>query len=62
MTKQNNHGGSRKGAGRKAQDAGKGLQRYQVYLDDLTIRKANRYGEGNVSLGLRRLARFGERV
>ena len=52
MTK-NQHGGIRKGQGRKAEV--KGTKRINVSLDPATIEKARKIGGGNnVSLGLRR--------
>jgi len=52
------HGGARKGAGRKTEKIGKApLKKITLMLDDSTIRQFNRAGEGNVSLGARRIAK-----
>jgi len=48
------HGGPRKGAGRKAEDAGRGLARYNVSLDRETVTKARKLGEGELSRGIRK--------
>ena len=51
MTK-NQHGGPRKGQGRKAEV--KGTKRINVSLDPGTVAKARKIGVGNLSLGLRK--------
>lgn len=50
------HGGSRPGAGRKAEKSGK-LERRNLMLDRKTIRLFERAGNGNISLGARRAAK-----
>ena len=45
-------GGYRKGAGRKAEVSG--TKRINVSLDPMTVSKARKMGEGNLSLGLRK--------
>jgi hypothetical protein len=52
--KKQQHGGPREGAGRKAEDKAEGTKRYNVSLDDPTVKKAKKLGEGNLSLGLRK--------
>ena len=51
------HGGPREGAGRKAEDGADGTKRYNVSLDAMTAKKANKLGDGNLSLGLRKAVR-----
>lgn len=46
------HGGARPGAGR-ASDGSTDLRRVSVMLDPLTITKATKAGEGNLSAGIR---------
>ena len=48
----NKHGGYRRGAGRKAEVTG--TKRINVSLDPVTVEKARKIGEGNLSLGLRK--------
>ena len=48
----NKRGGYRKGAGRKAEVTG--TKRINVSLDPVTVSKARKMGEGNLSLGLRK--------
>ena len=55
--KSSSHGGAREGAGKPAEDKASGLQRYQVLLDPKTVDKARKIGDGNLSLGLRLLAK-----
>lgn len=47
-------GGVRVGAGRKAADGAEGTARYNVALDDATVKKARKIGGGNLSLGIRK--------
>lgn len=49
-------GGARPGAGRPTGDGATGLRRVSVLLDAATLDAAALAGDGNVSLGLRRLA------
>lgn len=49
-------GGARPGAGRPTTDGATGLRRVSVLLDAATLAAATVAGDGNVSLGLRRLA------
>ena len=49
-------GGARPGAGRPTGDGATGLRRVSVLLDPATIDAATAAGDGNVSLGLRRMA------
>ena len=55
--KSTSHGGAREGAGRPAEDKASGLQRYHVLLDTGTVDKARKLGDGNLSLGLRLMAK-----
>lgn len=48
------HGGKRKGAGRKPADGARKLKPRLVSLDEATVKKARKVGEGELSLGLRR--------
>jgi hypothetical protein len=48
-------GGRRPGAGRKALDGARDLRRISVFLGRLHIDQAAAAGDGNVSLGVRRL-------
>jgi hypothetical protein len=47
-------GGRRAGAGRKAEDGAEGTARYNVALDEETVKKARKLGNGNLSLGIRK--------
>lgn len=48
------HGGRRKGAGRKASvSKGERIPRL-IHMDNETVSKASRIGEGNMSLGVRK--------
>ena len=48
------HGGKRKNAGRKEDDAVRGLRPYSVSLDRSTVTKARKLGEGELSRGIRK--------
>ena len=49
------HGGSRKGAGKPAL-YGKAMKRYNVMLDDETVKVLKELGGGNLSEGIRKAA------
>ena len=53
---QPSRGGARPGAGRKTRD-GVDVRRVTLSLDEATLEVAQRLGGGDVSLGLRELAR-----
>jgi len=55
MAKSLNLGGRRPGAGRKALDGAQGLRRISVFLGPGHIARASAVGDGNVSLGIRKL-------
>ena len=48
------HGGPRKGSGRPTEDKAGKTKRYNVSLDRETVRKAEKIGDGNLSLGIRK--------
>jgi hypothetical protein len=51
------HGGPGRGQGRKSADGAKGLKRRNVTIDDESAEKLRAYGDGDLSLGIRRAAR-----
>ena len=54
--KNKQRGGTRKGAGRKAEVTG--TNRINVSLDPATVEKARDIGHGNVSLGIRKAVKY----
>jgi hypothetical protein len=51
------HGGPGRGQGRKPADGAKDLKRRNVTIDDESAEKLRAYGDGDLSLGIRRAAR-----
>jgi hypothetical protein len=54
MAAETKRGGAREGAGRKAEDGVTQTKRVNVSLDSGTLEKAEKIGDGNVSVGIRR--------
>jgi hypothetical protein len=52
------HGGPGRGQGRKPIDDAKGLKRRNVTIDDESAEKLRAYGDGDLSLGVRRAAKL----
>lgn len=50
------HGGPGRGQGAKAADGATGLKRVNVSLDEASIRALRQFGDGELSLGIRRAA------
>jgi hypothetical protein len=55
--KQSGRGGAREGAGRPT-ELGEPMSRVQVTLDNRTVETFRRFGQGNVSAGIREAARI----
>lgn len=49
-------GGTRQGAGRKADDDAQNLERVNIMLDAVSLSRLRAFGNGNLSLGVRRAA------
>jgi hypothetical protein len=50
------HGGPGRGQGRKSADGAKCLKRRNINIDDESAEKLRAYGDGDLSLGIRRAA------
>lgn len=59
--KQGGRGGAREGAGRPT-ELGEPMSRVQVTLDGRTVETLRRFGQGNVSAGIREAARMIEKM
>jgi hypothetical protein len=57
------HGGAGRNQGRKTEDGTRELKRLNVMLDVESVERARRFGDGNLSLGIRKaIARLSNRL